>query len=98
MIQLGNLLNIPIIALPLHVETFSNADRMEKLGLGVNVGSFNKESFRGGYEKFYVDWSKFEKSVDDIGKIRSVPILKDKYTNSEELISIQAIDLINKLA
>lgn len=97
MIQLGNLLNIPIIALPLHVETFSNADHMEKLGLGVSVGSFNKENFRGGYEKFYVDWSKFEKSVDDIGKIRSAPILKDIYTNSEELISIQAIDLINKL-
>jgi UDP:flavonoid glycosyltransferase YjiC (YdhE family) len=78
-IHLGIELGIPIISIPFQFEHYSNSCRMEKLGAGINAGTYNPANFKGIYQTFEVDWDKFWNAIDNPKSIRKVKEVKDDF-------------------
>lgn len=75
LLHLGARLGIPVVAVPLKVEVFSNAHRMERLGVGLNVSRRAEGAFRGGYGDFRVDWDAFDAALARPAEVRTAPPL-----------------------
>lgn len=88
-IHLGISLGIPIVAFPFQIEQYSNAYHIEKLGVGINVGNYNKANFRGLYEEIQIDWERFETALNVFTVKRQQPTLSDELQSSDDLLLIK---------
>ncbi|MGA1840094.1 MAG: glycosyltransferase [bacterium] len=78
-VHLGIQLGIPMIVVPFHIEQYSNAYRMEKLGAGLNIGTYDNSGFKGIYQKFTIDWDQFEWALENSRSLRKRRSFYDEY-------------------
>lgn len=95
--HLGIQLGIPVIVTPFQIEQYSNAYRLEKLGVGVNAGTYDKSNFKGLYEKIQVDWDKFGFALDNLSAIRKIIHITDQFELSENLLFKYTEEFINSV-
>ncbi len=96
-IHLGIQLGIPVIVTPFQIEQYSNAYHLEKLGVGINAGKYDKSNFKGLYEKIQVDWGLFDSALDNLPTIRKISHITDKFELSENLLFKHTEEFINSI-
>lgn len=92
-VQLG----IPVIVIPFQIEQYSNAYRLEKLGVGINAGTYDRSNFKGLYEKVQIDWDRFNFAVDNLPRIRTIGKITDRFELGGNLLFKYAEEFIKSL-
>lgn len=78
-LHIGARLGVPVIAVPLTIEQYSNAYKMEQLGVAVNAGYYDAELFEGMRQKMEVNWEVFDNALAHMRSIRTVGSLEDRF-------------------
>jgi hypothetical protein len=95
--HLGVQLDIPVIITPFQIEQFSNGYRLEKLGVGINAGTYDKSNFKGLYEKIQINWDRFDFALDNLSAIRTAKQITDRFDVGENLLFKYTEEFINSI-
>ena len=82
-IHLGIQMQVPIIALPMQIEQYSNAYRLEKLGWGINIGKLSSVEFGGLKQEIQIDWDLLDKALQNKDSIVKSVYIQDKFRDYE---------------
>ena len=64
---------------------------------GINVGTYDKTSFKGLYEKIQVDWNRFDFALDNLAAIRKIGHIPDRFESGENLLFRYAEEFIDSV-